>query len=304
MQKSIETQLLDLNQCPVCAGRERKCLFPIPRTAVYECRNCGLRYIDPCLSPESMQTAYESDETLMNFHSFHEGYYSYGNLATESKTLKDFRTTLAKLEQLIPEMSDGRRIFDVGFGNGFFLAVAKQRGWHVHGSDTSPKNLELAREKFALELTCTDFEGYDSCGMTYDAVSFWDLIEHLPNPHKVLKKAGQILKPNGYVLVGIPNDQSLLQILASTLYHMSFGKLKKGIKTIYFLEHVAYYNLKTLTELFRLNDFILRDYFLSSTDLAKYSLTSTDRLIASIILFFGKLTGLENRLVAIFQKKG
>ena len=298
----FEIQLMNLGYCPLCHENQRKLLFNIKSSSVYECSVCSLRYIDPCLSPDSMKIAYESNENLKCFHDFHEGYYNYGSLTEESKTLADFRRSLEILERHLSKENE-RTIFDVGFGNGFFLASAKDRGWKVTGIDSSPKNVELARQKFSLDLSCSSFEDYSNQGFCYDVVSFWDVVEHLPDPHKFLKKAEHMLKPNGFILIGVPNDRSMLRVISSFLYSVSLGRLKKGVETAYFLEHVAYYNLTTLKNLLDRVGFVLRDYFLTSTDLNKYSFSKFDRMIASTILFFGTLSGLQNRLIAIFQKR-
>ena len=119
MVKTLQIELIYLGRCPLCSGDERTRLFEIKDSSVYECRECRLRYIDPCLSPDSMKLAYESDESLMNFHRFHDGYYDYGNLETESKTLADFKHALGLLEKHLLKLRPTRMIFDVGFGNGF-----------------------------------------------------------------------------------------------------------------------------------------------------------------------------------------
>ncbi len=290
-------QLLTLAGCPLCKLNDRKHLFNIKHSAVYQCRICGLRYIDPCLSEEAMAGVYESNENLTKFHDFHEGYYDYGDLSKKSKTLIDFRRALSMLENHVAE----RSIFDVGFGNGFFLAAARERGWKVCGIDSSMKNLELTRKKFSLELTCANFDIYEPDDTKYDVVSFWDVIEHCSDPYKFIKKAAQMLKPNGFVLIGLPNDRSLLRIISAAIYQLSFGKIKSGIARTYFLEHVAYYELKTLSELMKRNRFVIRDFFYTSTDLAKYSLAAWEKLMAACILMTGCFLHLENRLVAIFQ---
>ncbi len=303
LSKSSGIQLISLNQCPVCQGTSRRQIFNITDSPVYDCNSCGLRYLDPCLSPLAMQSAYESNETLSNLHSFHEGYYDYGDLSIKSKTFSDFEKALKLLEEHLSGSVKPYTIFDVGFGNGFFLALAKQRGWAVNGSDSSSKNAELASKKFSLELLCTDFKKYESSGKLFDVVSFWDVIEHLPNPHEFIKKASLMLKPNGLILIGLPNDKSMLRFISSFLYRATFGRFRKGIESTYFLEHAAYYNLKTLQNLLNQNKFVLCNHFLTSTDLEKYSFSRMDKLIAGTILFLGKITGYENRLVAVFQRE-
>ena len=300
---NIRCEFVRLPHCPVCSNETRKLLFPIQESAVYECARCGLKYLDPCLSPEAMARAYESAESLSGFHDFHEGYYDYGDLAIKSKTLDDYVRGLDLLERcLVPGLGQ-RSILDVGFGNGFFLAVAKKNGWQVQGIDTSAKNVQLAGHKFGLELACGTLENWNPGSGRYHAISFWDVIEHFPDPHPALQKARELLIPGGLILVGIPDDRSLIAFLGRWLYRLSFGQFKKGVRSFYFLEHVAYYRLRSLEALFKINGFELAGHFYTSTDLARYKLPRQDKLIASILLGAGCFLGFENRLVAAFQKK-
>jgi len=294
--------LKNLGKCILCGASSRRKLFEIPNSVVYECHACRLRYIDPCLSPEAMKSAYESDDSLTQYHDFHEGYYDYGDLETESKTLKDFRRGLECLEKNFAS-SQNRKILDVGFGNGLFLALAQQRGWQVQGIDSSPRNIELARNKFKLELTHAGWEDYVADEGSFEAISFWDVIEHLPDPHAAIVKAKSLLAQNGLILAAVPHDTSLLRYLSTAIFRLTGGHAEKGIEKIYLLEHVAYYRLATLQELFRRNQFLLKDHFYTHTDLNKYSLPWYEKWIARMILAAGRITGLENRLVAIFKKQ-
>lgn len=300
MHSSASIKLERLSQCPVCGEKSRHSLFPIKGSAVFECCSCRLKYLDPCLSLESMKSAYESEDTLTEFHDFHEGYYDYGDLKTETRTLSDFKRALKLLEGCVGGSS--RSILDVGFGTGLFLALAKQRGWQIDGIDTSAENIKKAREKFGLELLQGDLLSYGPA-KRYDAISFWDVIEHLPNPHRVLAHASHLLRDKGFLLIGIPNDRSFLAFVSLLLYRFSFGLFKKGAQTIYFLEHVAYYNRETLELLLQKSGFELRDFFQTSTDLDRFNLSTTDRMIAQGLLTAGKVLGRQNRMVAVFQKK-
>ncbi len=299
--KPVSAALCALRNCPVCGESSRKKLFPIKDSIVYQCASCGLRYLDPCLSTEAMESAYESNESLTSVHGFHEGYYDYGDLQRESKTLADFRKGLVLLEKNLPGKTREKRILDVGFGNGFFLAAASQRGWKVRGIDTSPRNLEIARKKFSLELEQGSLETI-SGGPEIHAISFWDVIEHLPDPHRALQKAARLLAPGGLLLIAVPNDGGLLNQISRFVYAATGGVLKKGIESIYLIEHVAYYDLKTLTRLAEMNGFARCNFFFTSTDLAKYRLSFIDRLAAQTLLTLGKLLASQNRVVAVFRK--
>ena len=73
-----------------------------------------------------MKEVYESGESLSLLNSCHDGYYDYGHLETESTTLAEFRRALARLEKCFQKGDVNRTILDVGYGNGLFLALAKQ----------------------------------------------------------------------------------------------------------------------------------------------------------------------------------
>jgi len=303
-QSELRLEWMRLESCPACRGEKRERLFGIQHSILYECGDCRLRYLDPCLSPNSMKAAYESEEHLVDLHGFHKGYFLYGDLSKASQTATDFRRALRLLDKQWRNVPEDRRILDVGFGNGLFLAVAQKEGWRVDGIDSSRRNVDLAARKFSLKLSCSSLEDWEPGDGIYDAVSFWDVIEHLPNPDIALQKCHKLLKPNGLVLIGLPNDKSALAFIACWLYRASFGGIKKGIESIYFLEHVAYYTLEALHTLLARNGFLLRDHFFTSTDLAKYTLPLVERWMASGLLWVGRLLGLENRLVAVFQKNG
>ncbi|MDD5217235.1 MAG: class I SAM-dependent methyltransferase [Candidatus Omnitrophica bacterium] len=298
--QKVKVDLMPLDHCPVCRQQARRALFKIKHSEVFECGVCHLRYLDPCLSPESMASTYESEETLQEFHSFHEGYYDYGDLQQDSRTRRDFEHGLAILEKGLAARPD-KAIFDVGYGNGFFLALAGQRGWRTGGIDTSPENQKLAQKKFGLDLGCGRFERDAPSAAVYDAVTFWDVVEHLPDPYQAITRAKAMLRPGGHVLVALPHDKSLLMVLATALYRLSLGKIRGPLDKVYMLEHVAYYHLGPLKKLFHANGFELADYFYTRTDLAKYKLSRREKMIAACILAGGKVLGCQNRIVTVFR---
>jgi len=247
-----------------------------------------------------MAAAYESKEALLQYHDFHENYYDYGALDEESRTRADFLSALMLLERDLPE--NKRTILDVGYGNGFFLALARERGWVVTGIDTSPTNKEMARKKFGLDLHVGSVEDLTTESKKYDAVTAWDVMEHLSAPHEMVQAFSRILVPGGMALIAVPNDHSFLRDLSEWSYVMSGGHFRAGIEKCYFLEHVGYFNINSLRDLFKKHDFSLRGHFFSSTDLEKYKFSFTEKMLARMILLCGRLLSRQNRLVAVFQK--
>lgn len=288
-----------LDHCPVCLCKERTKLHALDLYAVYKCSKCFLRYIDPCLSSEGMRELYSSTENLTALNEFHSTYYAYSDPHGPSRTVKDFEKALKLLEGA--DRKSGKSVFDVGCGNGLFLAVAQKRGWRVHGCDSAEKNVAFAREKFGVDVDCSNFDQWGAKGRQYDVVAFWDVLEHLTDPHVFVEKAAEILRPGGRIVAAGPNDKSLFRMAAEMLFLCTGGRVRGPLQKAYLLEHVTYYTLETMKTLFAQHGFALQYDFATSTDLEKYHFMPLEKIAASLVLGFGKVLGLQNRFVAIFQ---
>lgn len=294
-------KLKELPACPLCGGVSRGQLYVLARSKAFRCNTCGLAYLDPSLDPEAMAKAYESSETLTELHDFHEGYYEYGSLEKDSKTLREFRQSLEAVERHVSGRD--KKIFEVGYGNGLFLALAQKRGWAVDGIDTSPLNLQMASERFGLHLKEGFFEDMRGEPGSWNAVAMMDVIEHIREPYQVLRKTWELLRPGGVLLLGTPNQASFFAKLSHAVWFLSGGLLRAGIEKIYFLEHVAYYDRKTLDLLLSKAGFEPLESFCTETDLAKYRLKPFERFTGEVILFFGRIFRSGNRLIMVAKKK-
>jgi hypothetical protein len=88
------------------------------------------------------------------------------------------------------------------------------------------------------------------------------------------------------------------------VYRLTGGVIEFPMRTVYFLEHVCYYNRFSLNFLFERNGFINKEFFYSRTDLKKYKLPILKKFIAKVMLLLGQWLRLENRMIAIYQKDG
>ena len=296
----LEDKMKKLEACPLCGNGGRRRLYPLEHSTVFRCAGCGLSYLDPCLDPAAMAAVYESSETLKLLNEFHDGYYEYGDPEVDSVTVLEFKRSLALLSARLS--GDRRRLFEVGFGSGLFLAVAKRQGWQVDGIDTSRTNAELARKKFSLELRTGFFEEMPLPDPRPDALAMLDVIEHIADPHRMIQRAHQVLAKDGLLLIATPNEDSFFRALSDFLFRASGGRITTGIRKIYFLEHVTYYTRATLEQLLRQNGFEPAGHFYSGTDLAKYRLKPLERLAGESILLAQRVLSRQNRLLMIARR--
>ena len=107
------------------------------------------------------------------------------------------------------DASWGRRLLDVGCGNGEFLAQMRDLGWDVTGVEPDPKAAQVGRETYGLTIYSGVLENINFLPESFDAVTMVHVIEHLPDPISTLKVARGLLKKGGHLVVHTPNISSL-----------------------------------------------------------------------------------------------
>jgi len=130
-------------------------------------------------------------------------------------------------------------VLDVGCSSGAFLFQLNQRFpgcYQVLGTDVSGPPLDYA-EKRGVAVMRGNFLEQDFGGRKFDAVTFWAVLEHLPEPEQFLAKAESVLRPGGLCFVLVPNMKSLAARL-----------LGARCRYIY-PQHLNYFTKPTLTRL-------------------------------------------------------
>jgi len=96
------------------------------------------------------------------------------------------------------------RILDIGAGTGEFLSVAKKDGWKTVGVEPSEKAKAIAINKGVsfVDLT-TELEN-----QSFDVISMWHVLEHVPDLEKQIKELKRLLKPTGTLIIAVPNFKS------------------------------------------------------------------------------------------------
>jgi len=103
----------------------------------------------------------------------------------------------------------GRKLLDVGCGNGEFLARMRQQGWEVEGVEIDAKAIEWARAKHGLMVHQGPLERLQFPGDMFDAITMNHVIEHVHDPVLLLRECLRIQKPEGSLVVATPNVNSL-----------------------------------------------------------------------------------------------
>jgi len=96
------------------------------------------------------------------------------------------------------------RILDIGAGTGEFLSVAKNDGWKTIGVEPSDKAKAIAINKGVSFVEETS----ELENQSFDVISMWHVLEHVPDLDKQIKELKRLLKPTGTLIIAVPNFKS------------------------------------------------------------------------------------------------
>jgi len=146
--------------------------------------------------PKNLSAYYESE----NYISHTDSNQSFTDKIYQA--VKNFML-LQKLKW-IHKVSEGNNLLDIGAGTGDFLLAAKRKKWNVDGIEPNEQARKLASEKgIELQQDLASFkEG------SFDVISMWHVLEHVPDLEVQLKELYRLLKPNGVAVIAVPNFKS------------------------------------------------------------------------------------------------
>lgn len=196
--------------CPLCAsvGHPKGTRAGY---AFHRCTSCLLLFVWPV--PDNTLAIYSDDYFQGATSGF--GYVDYDS--DKMPMERTFQTYLDRLEALLPK--GGRSLFDIGAATGFFLNLARERGWTVRGVEPSSFAAARARDK-GLNVQAGIFDTCDVPPESLDAITMWDVIEHLPDPRNTLRLIHNRLKPRGVLAINTPDSGSLLASLLGLRWHL------------------------------------------------------------------------------------
>jgi len=230
----------------IFVGRDRQCKKK-GEFRVVECETCGLLYTDPRPSQETIGYFYPLDygpyegffipqvevfnrrkglpASMKNELKYRilKNYYSYQALQPVTRfpgfdklpagmrraVLKIFQYYFRKRYYRIPVWRESGRALDIGCGSGAYLLLLKNIGWNVVGADISDNVASEVREA-GIPILTGELEklGLEPC--SFDLITMWHTLEHLPSPIESLQEIHRLLKNNGSLLIEVPNSVSIV----------------------------------------------------------------------------------------------
>ncbi len=224
-------------ECIVCGSAESTVVFRELNIDILRCSRCGHVF-----------SSYEVEQA-------YDGYFGYESVAGDDpfwwnqaheKMCGDF------MRRFIA--GRGGLLLDIGCGLGYFLKKMEQcPSWETLGYETSPVAAAFARDKLGLEnVIHGDVLNSGLSQGSFDLVTMWDVIEHIPDPDPVLSFIGHVLKDEGFLFLHTPN--AIIQLPKARMKRF----IRRGRNDVHYLEardHVNLYAAPTLRAVLARNGF-------------------------------------------------
>jgi SAM-dependent methyltransferase len=188
-----------LHQCLICNSGMLDMLDPVCNIA--QCRACGYVFDNP-------------RPTLADLIDFYSKPGKYDSWLEEIGARN--RLWLRRLKKLRSTRKPGS-LLDVGTGIGQFLAVARGTYDPVYGTEVSSTAVEIAKEKYGLNLFHGMLENMTGQHKTFDNITLFHVLEHVPDPRAVLETCHSLLSADGRLVIAVPNEVSSLRALKRKL---------------------------------------------------------------------------------------
>lgn len=158
------------------------------------------------------------------------------------------------IQKIEPLIKSGSKILDVGSGYGSFVLEALRHGYDSYGVEIETFEHEISKERAMLEsFDPTRFSLGSAMSLSYpdesfDVISFWNVLEHVPDYKKAISEAKRVLKPDGLIFIIAPNYCSFrkeahyhvpwVPMFPKTIAKMYLKYLKRET---YFLDNCIFY---------------------------------------------------------------
>ncbi len=235
----------EVEQCPVCLGRQIEFLFwtfdrlyRLPgRFGESRCADCGLVFVTPRPVEEALGYYYPEEyaphqppaytlggndtgglvsklRTGIRQSVLDELGYQGGKIAFWQRAGRPFfnnvffsQATYGWGDRFPRFVKDGRAL-DIGCGNGTFLSYLKHHGWEVQGVDMSRQAANVAKEYFDIDVFVGGLAEAPFSDQCFDYINMSHVLEHVREPRQTIEEVRRLLKDDGILYIEVPNYES------------------------------------------------------------------------------------------------
>ena len=235
--------------CPICDFTKYR-LVGLPKAnlisknfidkpyKVVQCSNCEAYYVFPRItfSPDQWSKLYNNE------------YFSFQSDWLIKKRAKELTQRFNEASKYFN--NENILFLDVGCGEGKALIEGLRRGWEVTGIDIVDNRIGKAKSE-SIDFITGNFLEHKFPQNYFDFIYLDSVLEHVLNPKEYLLKIKKILKIGGVVYIGVPNEDSLFNIIRKIAFFI-IGKKNISVKIRPFDSpyHIIGFNKKSLNYIF------------------------------------------------------
>jgi SAM-dependent methyltransferase len=165
---------------------------------VVRCRSCSLHYVNPRPAAELVIEGYASAEDATF-------------VAQNDQRIHSFQQVLRKVLKFAGlKDGSGKRYLDVGCAGGASLVAARSLGFESVGVEPSRWMADYGRKTYGVDIRDGVLEPDMFPPGSFDVITLWDVLEHIPEPRPLLERVGELLRPDGVFLVSYPDFRSIM----------------------------------------------------------------------------------------------
>ncbi len=255
---------MTVDQCNACGSSltVRFGQVPDPQTKenfqILECQSCGLGHTSP--SPEDLAPYYGK--------AYHGGRHGM--------TAQYCAWRRCRFVHEAAGFPNGRKLLDIGCGDGTFLLAAKAKGWSVYGTEM---NTQLGRDA-GLDVR-ESVDAMENEG-PFAVVTIWHVLEHLKDPKGTLEKVAKLLQPGGSLLIAVPDADGIqARLFGNKWFHLDVPR------------HLFHFGDKSLSRLLEASGFdvLKRRHQEFEFDVLGWSQSALNKVMPEPNAFFYRLTG-------------
>jgi SAM-dependent methyltransferase len=197
-------------QCPVCEHPyndfylelgDRFRLADEERFALYRCSSCGLLFQDPNKIRHRLSELYPSGYWWREQDAVSSLERLYREWVVRHDQLRFLRSVLPRPQ--------GKRLLDIGCGDGVFVKLANNAGYDAYGLERAPEAARLAEQSSPGKIHNGSEDQLIDSGEAFDFLVLLHSLEHILDPYRYLKKLECLLRQPGGLIVQVPNLKSV-----------------------------------------------------------------------------------------------
>lgn len=197
--------------CNLCGSTEVSLLSNRSRSGeslrTVICIRCGLVWSDPF--PHNPRNFYENDYRVS-----YKGAYS----PKPKHILRAGNLAMSRYQKLARLFQRPQVVLDVGAGGGEFTYLLQSLGHDAHGIEPNKGYAEYSIHEYGLNIQVGFIQDVTLPQNTFDVITIWHALEHTENPYAVLVKLCTLLKPQGILVIEVPNIEATCQSPKSTFH--------------------------------------------------------------------------------------